>query len=66
MSCMTPSRVQGPVTCALCWAHARQQFFELADIAGNARRGGQAAAVSPVALEAVQQIDAPVRRRARH
>src|SRR5258707_6258484 len=32
---------------------ARRQFFELADIAANARRGKKAAAISPVALEAV-------------
>lgn len=25
------SRAQGPITSALCWAHARRQFFELAD-----------------------------------
>ena len=43
---------------ALCWAHARRQFFELADIAANARRGKNAAAISPVALEAVKRIDA--------
>src|SRR5665811_2110268 len=42
----------------LCWAHARRQFFELADIAANARRGKNAAAISPVALEAVKRIDA--------
>ena len=53
-----PSRVQGPVTAALCWAHARRQFFELADIAANARRGRQAATISPIALEAVRRIDA--------
>jgi transposase len=53
-----PSRLQGPVTAALCWAHARRQFFELADIAANARRGRQAAAISPIALEAVRRIDA--------
>src|SRR5262245_21471017 len=53
-----PSPVQGPVTAALCWAHARRQFFELADIAANARRGKQAAAISPIALEAVRRIDA--------
>jgi hypothetical protein len=46
-----------PVTSALCWAHARRQFFELADIAANARRGKKAAAISPVALEAVRRID---------
>jgi transposase len=53
-----PSRPQGPVTSALCWAHARRQFFELADIAANARRGKNAAAISPIALEAVKRIDA--------
>jgi len=37
---------------------ARPPFFELADIAANARRGRQAAAISPVALEAVRRIDA--------
>ena len=52
-----PSRLPGPITSALCWAHARRQFFELADIAANARRGKKAAAISPVALEAVRRID---------
>jgi transposase len=52
------SRPQGPITPALCWAHARRQFFELADIAANARRGRNAAAISPIALEAVRRIDA--------
>jgi transposase len=53
-----PSRPQGPITAALCWAHARRQFFELADIAANARRGKNAAAISPIALEAIKRIDA--------
>jgi len=52
-----PSRPQGPITPALCWAHARRQFFELADIAANARRGNNATAISPIALEAVRRID---------
>ena len=52
-----PSRSQGPITSALCWAHARRQFFELADIAANARRGRSAAAISPIALETVKRID---------
>jgi len=52
-----PARAAGPITPALCWAHARRQFFELADIAANARRGRQAPAISPVALEAVKRID---------
>jgi transposase len=51
------SRSHGAITSALCWAHARRQFFELADIAANARRGKDAAAISPVALEAVKRID---------
>src|ERR1700731_1315025 len=53
-----PSRAEGLITSALCWAHARRQFFELADIAANARRGKNAAAISPIALEAVRRIDA--------
>jgi len=52
------SRAQGAITPALCWSHARRQFFELADIAANARRGKNAAAISPIALEAVKRIDA--------
>jgi transposase len=51
------SRAQGPITSALCWAHARRQFFELADIAVNARRGRNATVISPIALEAVRRID---------
>src|ERR1700726_1669816 len=53
-----PARAEGPITSALCWAHARRQFFELADIAANARRGRNAGAISPIALEAVKRIDA--------
>jgi hypothetical protein len=52
-----PSRSVGEITPALCWAHARRQFFELADIAANARRGKKASAISPIALEAVKRID---------
>jgi transposase len=52
-----PSRLPGSITSALCWAHARRRFFELADIAANARRGKEAPAISPVALEAVRRID---------
>jgi transposase len=52
-----PSRTPGSITPALCWSHARRQFFELADIAANARRGKKAMAISPVALEAVKRID---------
>lgn len=53
-----PARKMGPVTSALCWAHARRGFFELADIAASARRRRNAAPVSPIALEAVTRIDA--------
>jgi transposase len=52
-----PSRPPRAITPALCWAHARRQFFELADIAANARRGKNAPSISPVALEAVKRID---------
>ena len=51
-------RSPGPVTAALCWAHARRKFFELADIASSARRGKPAPAISPLAWEAVERIDA--------
>jgi len=51
-------RKPGPVTSALCWSHARRGFFELADIAASARRGSGKAPISPIALEAVNRIDA--------
>ena len=50
-------RVPAPVTEALCWAHARRKFFELAEIAASARRGAQAPPISPLAREAVVRID---------
>ncbi len=57
-----PTCKPGPVTSALCWSHARRGFFELADIAANARRkangGGNTTPVSPIALETVKRIDA--------
>ena len=53
-----PSRSPGAITSGAVLGHARRQFFELADIAANARRGKKAAAISPVALEAVKRIDA--------
>ena len=52
------ARPQGAITPALCWAHARRKFFELADIASHAWRGKSAPAISPIALEAVKRIDA--------
>ena len=48
-----PARAGGAVTEALCWAHARRKFFELADLA----RAGKAPP-APLAVEAVRQIDA--------
>ena len=53
-----PGRSPGPVTEALCWAHGRRKFYELADIAAGKRRGKRAPPISPVALEAVTRIDA--------
>jgi transposase len=53
-----PDRKPGPIVEALCWSHARRKFFELADIAANARRGKSATPISPIALEAVKRIDA--------
>lgn len=52
-------RKPGPIAEALCWAHARRKFFELADLAATARRKakGKKAVVSPLALEAVRRID---------
>jgi transposase len=54
-------RKPAPILEAACWAHARRKFFVLADIAANARRKSQGNApvvISPIALEAVQRIDA--------
>jgi transposase len=50
-------RRPGPIIAALCWSHGRRKFFELADIAANARRGKDASPISPIALEAVKRID---------
>ncbi len=52
------SRPEGPVSSALCWAHSRRQFFELADIARSKQRGKKAGVISPIALEAVKRMDA--------
>lgn len=51
-------RLPGPLTQALCWAHARRKFFVLADIAANAKRRKNTEPISPIALEAVRRIDA--------
>ena len=47
-----------PLTRALCWAHARRKFFELADIASQLKRRKGTPVISPVAAEAVRRIDA--------
>jgi transposase len=54
-------RQPGPVLEAGCFAHARRKFFELADVAAAARkksRNERAGMISPIALEAVQRLDA--------
>ncbi len=53
-----PKRLPGPVASALCWAHARRKFFELADVEGNIRKGKDAKEISPIAFDAVRRIDA--------
>ena len=56
-----PARQPGPILEAGCFAHARRKFFELADVEGAARkksRGEKAKHVYPIALEAVQKLDA--------
>ncbi len=53
-----PARSPGPVTEAACFAHARRKFYELADIAAGKRRGKRAPPISPLAMEAVNRIDA--------
>ena len=52
-----PERPQGALKRALCWVHARSHFFELADIATQAKRRKEAVNISPMALDAVQRID---------
>jgi transposase len=42
-----PARKPGPIIEAACWAHARRKFFDLARIAK-----------APVAIEAIERIDA--------
>ena len=51
-------RLPAPLTRALCWAHARRKFFELADVASQLKRRKGAPVISPVAAEAVRRIDA--------
>ena len=52
-----PGRSPAPLTRALCWAHARRKFFELADAATQLKRRKKAPVISPVAVEAVRHID---------
>ena len=52
-----PGRKAGSITLAFCWSHGRRNFFELADIASQARNRKQIT-ISPMALEAVRKIDA--------
>lgn len=51
-----PDRCGGPITEAACWAHGRRKFYVLADLAAKAR--DPRIVISPIALEAVQRIDA--------
>lgn len=54
-------RKPAPILEAGCFAHARRNFFELADVEGAARkksRGEKAPIIYPIALEAVQKLDA--------
>ncbi len=55
------NKLYEPIIEAACWAHARRKFFELADIARNAKRkahGKTPAFITPMALAALQRIDA--------
>jgi len=54
-------RQPGPLLEAGCFAHARRKFFELADVESAARkksRGERTGQIYPIALEAVQRLDA--------
>lgn len=52
-----PERQPAPATLALCWAHSRRKFFELADV-GKKGKGKKQNLISPMALDAVKRIDA--------
>ncbi len=56
--CSAPIARPAPLTRALCWAHARRKFFELADVAAQLKRRKGAPVISPIAAEAVRRIDA--------
>ncbi len=56
-----PGRQPAPAIEAGCFAHARRKFFELADVEAAARRksrGERTGMIYPIALEAVQRLDA--------
>lgn len=56
-----PGRLPASVIEAGCFAHARRKFFELADVEAVARRksrGERTGMIYPIALEAVQRLDA--------
>ena len=56
-----PDRTPGPILEAACWVHARRPFFAMADLDENARRRAaskKVIALSPIAIEVVQRIDA--------
>ncbi len=52
----TPTRRPGPLVEAACWAHARRRFFVLADV--TAKACGRLPVLAPLALAAVERIDA--------
>ena len=51
-------RGQAPLTRALCWAHARRKFFDLADAATQLKQRNGPAIISPIGADAVKRIDA--------
>lgn len=54
-------RTPAPILEAGCFAHARRKFFELADVESAAHRksrGQRSSMIYPIALEAVQRLDA--------
>ncbi len=48
----TSGREPGPILSALCWAHARRKYYQVADLALKKKLPP-----SPIALEAVKRID---------
>ncbi|WP_184250539.1 IS66 family transposase [Novosphingobium chloroacetimidivorans] len=54
-----PDRQPEPLKQALCWAHARRHFFELADAETQLKKRRKGSPViAPLAVEAVRRIDA--------